>query len=93
MELPVIFTTLEKARVHLKDKAKYVTTANSLVNPLMSLMDTNYEKYDNFLKIVSKTSCLAHLAKPTHGNFDIREGLMITVHAITATHCYYEWPL
>jgi glyceraldehyde 3-phosphate dehydrogenase len=49
---------------------------------------SNHEKYDNH-KIVSNASCtsnrLAPLAKVIHDNFGIEEGLMTTIHAITAT--------
>ncbi|KAG8520529.1 Glyceraldehyde-3-phosphate dehydrogenase [Galemys pyrenaicus] len=48
----------------------------------------NYEKYDNFLKIVSNASCancLVPLAKAIHDNFGIVEGLRTTVSAIIAS--------
>ncbi|KAB1282622.1 Glyceraldehyde-3-phosphate dehydrogenase [Camelus dromedarius] len=52
-------------------------------------MGVDHERYENFLKFVSNasgtTNCLAHLAKVIHDHFGIMEGIMTTVHAITAT--------
>jgi glyceraldehyde 3-phosphate dehydrogenase len=59
-------------------------------------MGVNHKSYTNDMNIVSNasctTNCLAPIAKVLNDNFGILEGLMTTVHAVTATQKTVDGP-
>lgn len=84
------FLTTEKASKHIEAGAKKVIlSAPPKDDTPIFVFGVNHHKYDPNIKIVSNasctTNCLAPLAKVVHDNFGIEEGLMTTVHSITAT--------
>lgn len=86
-----VFTTAEKCQAHLDAGAKKViitAPAKDKVTPTY-VMGVNHQTYQPDQKIISNasctTNCIAPLCKVIHENFGIVEGLMTTVHAVTAT--------
>jgi len=95
-----LFTNYEGASKHLKAGAKRVVISAPTKDPdkvPTLLVGVNHHSYDPSQHfIVSNasctTNCLAPIAKVIHENFGFAEGLMTTVHAMTATQPTVDGP-
>jgi len=91
-----IFTTIEKASLHIKGGAKKVIVSAPSADAPMYVMGVNHKNYDGSAAVVSNasctTNCLAPLAKVIHESFGIEEALMTTIHAATATQLVVDGP-
>jgi glyceraldehyde 3-phosphate dehydrogenase len=91
-----IFTSLENASYHLNSGAKKVVISAPSPDAPMFVMGVNHKEVKPSDLIVSNasctTNCLAPIAKVLDDNFGIKEGLMTTVHAATATQFTVDGP-
>ena len=92
-----LFLTKEKAQGHLDAGAKKVImSAPSKDDTPMFVMGVNNTTYDSSMNFVSNasctTNCLAPIAKVLHDKFGITDGLMTTVHSVTATQKTVDGP-
>ena len=91
-----IFTTLEKAKLHIDGGAKKIVISAPSADAPMFVMGVNHHKVEKDQIIVSNasctTNCLAPISKVLNDNFGIKEGLMTTVHATTATQFTVDGP-
>ncbi len=95
-----LFTTHEGARKHIQAGAKRVVISAPTKDPdkiRTVVMGVNHQEFDPTTdEIISNasctTNCLAPVAKVLHDTFGIAEGLMTTVHAMTATQLTVDGP-
>ncbi len=89
LECTGLFLTREKTLAHIQaGAAKVVMSAPSKDDTPMFVMGVNHHDYagqDIVSNASCTTNCLAPVAKVLHDNFGIKDGLMTTVHAVTAT--------
>ncbi|HCO62271.1 MAG TPA: type I glyceraldehyde-3-phosphate dehydrogenase [Clostridiales bacterium] len=92
-----LFLTKEKAQAHIDAGAKKVImSAPSKDDTPMFVCGVNLDSYTSDMTFVSNasctTNCLAPIAKVLNDNFGIKDGLMTTVHSVTATQKTVDGP-
>jgi len=92
-----VFTQKEKASLHIQGGCKKVIISappkDDVPMYVMGVNHTDYKASDTVVSNAScTTNCLAPLTKVVHDKFGIVEGLMTTVHAMTATQLTVDGP-
>merc|ERR1712029_1221017 len=92
-----VFTQREKAELHIKGGAKKVIISappkDDVPIYVVGVNHTDYKASDTVVSNAScTTNCLAPLTKVIDDNFGLKEGLMTTVHAMTATQLTVDGP-
>jgi len=96
IEATGLFTDRDKAVLHLKGGAKKVVISAPSKDAPMFVMGVNHTKLSKddliFSNASCTTNCLAPIAKVLHENFGIIEGIVTTVHAVTASQNTVDGP-
>ncbi|MFN3603604.1 MAG: type I glyceraldehyde-3-phosphate dehydrogenase [Leptonema sp. (in: bacteria)] len=92
-----LFTSSDKAKGHLESGAKKVIiSAPAKDDTPTFVMGVNHTSYKPNMDIISNasctTNCLAPIAKVLNDKWGIEEGLMSTIHAVTATQKTVDGP-
>merc|ERR1719503_177044 len=92
-----VFTEKAKAELHIAGGAKKVIISappkDAVPIYVMGVNHLNYKASENVVSNAScTTNCLAPIAKCVNDKFGIVEGLMTTVHAMTATQLTVDGP-
>ena len=91
-----LFTTKEKASLHLNGGCRKVVISAPSADVPMFVMGVNHNNVNSDDLVVSNasctTNCLAPIAKVLNDNFIIEEGLMTTVHSVTASQFTVDGP-
>ena len=91
-----VFASMEGASKHFVGGAKKVVVSAPTKDTPMFVMGVNHKDYTKDMTVVSNasctTNCLAPLAKVVHEKFGIKDGLMTTVHSVTATQKTVDGP-
>ena len=90
-----LFTKQEAAEAHIKGGAKRVVISAPSSDAPMFVMGVNHKEYKGQAVVSNAsctTNCLAPVAKVLHDKWGIAEGLMTTVHAVTATQKTVDGP-
>lgn len=90
------YTTKERAAEHLKGGAKKVIITGFSKDAPMFVMGVNEREYRPEYNVVAMasctTNCLTPLVKVLHDRFGVLEGVMTTVHSLTATQKFLDGP-
>lgn len=91
-----VFTDKAKAAAHIEGGAERVVISAPSKDAPMFVMGVNEKSYTPDVNVFSNasctTNCLAPLAKVINEKFGIVEGLMTTVHSLTATQKTVDGP-
>merc|ERR1719505_386525 len=91
-----IFKNVDKAKMHLREGKIQKVVVSAPNDGEMFVMGVNHTAYQKGTEIISNasctTNCLAPLAKVLNDSFGIKDGLMTTIHAVTATQNSIDGP-